>query len=53
MLPRRATGLEKDSVANVSLVVAVDKALVSERVGRLSRARLAAVIDGIETALGR
>jgi mRNA interferase MazF len=53
LLRKRATGLPKDSVANVSLVVAIDKALVSDRIGCLSRARLAAVIDGINTVLGR
>lgn len=46
-LPRRATGLPRDSVANVSLVVAIDKSLVTERAGRLSRHLLNAVIDGI------
>jgi mRNA interferase MazF len=53
LLPKRSTGLEKDSVANCSLVTAVDKALISERVGRLSPARLSAVLDGIDTVLGR
>ena len=52
-LSRRATGLSKDSVANVSLVVAVDKSLVAERVGKLSRTRINAVIDGISVVLGR
>jgi mRNA interferase MazF len=53
LLPKRATGLQKDSVANVSLIVATDKSLVAERVGRLSRARLDAVLDGVEMVLGR
>ena len=53
LLTKRATGLGKDSVANVSLVVAVDKALLGERVGKLSRANLSAVLDGINTVLGR
>lgn len=53
LLAKRVTGLPKDSVANVSLVVAIDKALVAERVGKLSRRRLGAVVDGINLVLGR
>lgn len=53
LLRRRATGLPKDSVANVSLITAVDKSLVSERVGRLSPSRLAAVLDGVGLVLSR
>ena len=53
LLSRRATGLPKDSVANVSLLSAIDKSLVAERVGKLSRRRVSAVIDGINLVLGR
>ena len=53
LLRTRATGLPKDSVANVSLITAVDKSLVAERVGRLSASRLAAVLDGIGLVLSR
>ncbi len=48
-----ATGLPKDSVANVSLVVALDKSLLTDRVGKLSRARLESVLSGIDVILGR
>jgi len=34
-LPRTTTGLQKDSVANVSQIVALDRSLLTERVGRL------------------
>ena len=37
-LSARLTGLPKNSVANVSQIVTVDKDLLTERVGRLSRA---------------
>jgi mRNA interferase MazF len=37
MLRARSTGLPKDSVANLSQVIALDKTLLSERVGRVSR----------------
>ena len=35
MLPAATTGLPKDSVANVSQIVAIDRELLPERVGRL------------------
>ncbi|HEV8554344.1 MAG TPA: type II toxin-antitoxin system PemK/MazF family toxin [Casimicrobiaceae bacterium] len=37
-LPARLTRLPKDSVANVSQVVSLDKSLLTERVGKLPRA---------------
>jgi mRNA interferase MazF len=52
-LPARVTGLEKDSVANVSQIVSVDKELLTARVGKLSRSNLGLVLAGIETVLGR
>ena len=48
-----ATGLDRDSVANVSLVVAVDKALLTERVGRVPARKLDLVLAGIGVVLGR
>src|ERR1039457_1197913 len=39
-LPARLTHLPSDSVANVSLIVALDRNLLSERVSKLPRARL-------------
>jgi mRNA-degrading endonuclease toxin of MazEF toxin-antitoxin module len=47
------TGLPKDSVANVSQVVAVDKTLLGERVSKLSRAKVEALLSGIDVVLGR
>jgi len=49
----RLTGLPKDSVGNVSQVVAVDKSLLTERVGKLSRAKTDFVSTGIDIVLGR
>lgn len=40
MLPASLTGLPKDSVANVSQIVTLDRELLSERVGKLPRAKL-------------
>jgi len=53
MLSKRSTGLEKDSVANVSLLVALDKHQLIEQVGRISRRQLERVMVGIDIVLGR
>jgi mRNA interferase MazF len=52
-LPARATGLPKDSVANVSQIVSVDKDLLSARVGRLPQPKLALLLSGIDVVLGK
>ena len=48
-----ATGLPKDSVANVSQIVTLDKTLLTERAGKLSRKNLESVLSGIDVVLGR
>ena len=53
LLSQSATGLPKESVANVSLIVALDKSLLSERVGRLAKAKLDLILSGIDVILGR
>ncbi len=53
LLPARATGLPKDSVANVSQILALDRDLLTERAGRVSRNQLETILDGIGTLLGR
>ena len=50
-LPRKATGLETDSVANVSQVITVDKGFLTERVGTLSLYLLEQVENGLRLAL--
>lgn len=47
------TNLPKDSVANVSQIVTLDKACLTERVGRLPRAKLELILSGIDVMLGR
>jgi mRNA interferase MazF len=46
-------GLPRDSVANVSQIVTLDKTLLAERVGRLSASKLELVLTGIDIVLGR
>jgi mRNA interferase MazF len=53
MLPAERTRLPKDSVANVSQIVAVDRSVLSERVGRLADADIALILSGIDLVLGR
>ena len=53
ILSSRLTGLPKDSVANVSQVVSLDKALLADRTGKLPRAQLGLVLSGIDVVLGR
>ena len=53
LLAARTTGLAKDSVANVSLIVAVDRSQLTECVGKLARRQLKLVLAGIDAVLGR
>lgn len=52
-LSARLTGLPKDSVANVSQIVTLDKDLLTERVGKLPRAKLELILSGIDVVMGR
>lgn len=52
-LSAKVTGLPKDSVANVSQIVTLDRDLLEERVGRLPRRKLMLVLSGIDVVLGR
>ena len=52
-LSGRLTGLPKASVANVSLIVSLDKDLLTERVGKLPPSKLGLVLAGIDTVLGK
>jgi mRNA interferase MazF len=52
-LAARSTGLAKDSVANVSLVAAIDRSLLRERVGHVGRTLLERIFSGVDVVLGR
>lgn len=53
LLPAKATELPKDSVANVSQILALDRRLLTERVGRLSANLREQVLRGIDILLDR
>jgi mRNA-degrading endonuclease toxin of MazEF toxin-antitoxin module len=45
--------LPKDSVANVSLIVALDKRQLVERVEKMPRRQLELMLSGIDVIVGR
>ena len=51
LVERRASGLPKDSVANVTQVITVDRAFLSERTARLPTRTMAAIDAGLRTVL--
>lgn len=53
LLRHRMTSLPKDSVTNVSQVIAIDRALLTERVGQVTAGALRIVLRGIDLVLGR
>lgn len=52
-LPAKVTGLPKDSVANVSQIVTLDKNTLTDRAGRLTDSKLDLILFGIEVLLSR
>ena len=52
-LSAKQTGLPKESVANTSQFITLDRALLSDRVSKLPRAKLDLILSGIDVVLGR
>lgn len=52
-LPSKVTGLPKDSVANVSQIVTLDKDDLTDTAGKLSKAKTELILAGIDVVLGR
>ena len=53
LLPAKATGLPKDSVANAAQIVALDRSILVKRMRRLAARQVALVVSGIDVVLGR
>lgn len=53
LLSGKTTGLPKDSVANASQIITVDRAFLAERVCMLAAKKLAQILSGIDVVLGR
>lgn len=51
LMPARATGLSKDSVANVSQVITIDRDFLTEKAARLRRQLLKDVDNGLRLVL--
>lgn len=47
------TGLPRDSVANVSQILTIDRSLLAERVGKLREPDLRLILAGVDVVLGR
>jgi mRNA interferase MazF len=47
------TGLPQDSVVNVSQIVTIDRGLLTEFVGTISRGQFELILRGIDLMLGR
>jgi mRNA interferase MazF len=52
-LSEKDTGLPKESVANVSQVITLDKRALCDQVGKIPAAKLDLVFTGIDIVLGR
>ena len=53
VLAGRSTGLQKASVANGSLIVALDRSVLTHRVGRLAQKQFDQILHGVDIVLGR
>jgi mRNA interferase MazF len=53
VLKAKSTGLPKDSAANVSQIVALDRTTLTERAGRISKQQLQLIFAGLDIVLGR
>jgi len=51
LLPKKGSGLSRDSVVNVSQLVTINKSYLTERIGRLSAAQLQQLDQGLRLVL--
>jgi mRNA interferase MazF len=53
VLRAKQTGLDHDSVANVSQLVTIDKRQLAERVGKVPKRQMETIFSGIDLVMGR
>ncbi|MFM7591731.1 MAG: type II toxin-antitoxin system PemK/MazF family toxin [Isosphaeraceae bacterium] len=53
LLSASQTGLDRDSVANVSQIVTIDKRQLTERAGKVPNRQMEAIFSGIDLIMGR
>ena len=51
LLPAKSAGVDKDSVANVSQVITVDKSFLTEKLGKLTDKQMQSVSNGLRLAM--
>ncbi|MBI2906113.1 MAG: type II toxin-antitoxin system PemK/MazF family toxin [Chloroflexi bacterium] len=51
LLPAKSTGLSRDSAANVSQVITVDKSFLTEKIGKLRPQQIETVDNGLRLAM--
>lgn len=52
-LSAKQTGLDRDSVANVSQLVTIDKRQLTDRIGKVLKRQMEAIFSGIDLIMGR
>ena len=52
-LTAKHTGLDRDSVANLSQLVTIDKVQLTERVGKVPKKQMEGIFSGIDLIMGR
>ena len=50
-LPKKGTGLSKESVVNVSQIITLDKSFITEKIGRLNPSQLGELDEGLRLIL--
>ena len=53
LVPAKASGLPRESVANASQIITIDRSFLAERIGRLGPKQFAQISHGIDVVLGR
>jgi mRNA interferase MazF len=53
LIPAKVSNLAKDSVANVSQILALDRSMLTEKVCHLPRRTILMILSGIDIVLGR
>lgn len=53
LLKAEGVGLSTDSIANISQTLSLDKSALEDRIGRVSRAVLRSLADGLDVLIGR
>ncbi len=51
-LPKAKTGLSRESVANVSQIITLDKSFITQKVGRLDHRTMSQIEEGLTLVLG-